>query len=212
MQQSDILRQRIGHFQVQSASVSHCANRLRELGYRICTLENLEVGNQPETSLPMDIKDITLQELLDDIVRHNSGYRWEKAKTDLINIFPTLSVLDSKVLSLNIRSKGIWRILKEDLEIEGKGISLFVEFGDADGPPIDLSLSPVDLREALNAIVSQLGQSIWHISGNPGAYYLTISDMPPTVGLRHQKKEQAKKKKEATSPCVTSRGAYANSS
>ncbi len=155
-----------------------CADRLREIGYKICTLENLGNSNTITVSQPLELKNTTLEHLLNEIVAQNPGYHWEKVKDDLVNIFPIQSVLDTKVPNFNIRNKGAWLILNQDLEIEKMGISLFNEFGEEKGPLISLNLESTDLRGALNTIVSQLDKAIWHISGNPGAYFLTISSIP----------------------------------
>lgn len=174
----DILQNHIPHFQISSTSVSACADRLRELGYKICTLENLGSSNTIKVSQLLELKNTTLEQLLNTIVAQNPDYRWEKVKDDLLNIFPIQSVLDDKVPDLNIRDKGAWAILEEDLEVEKMGISLFNEFGEENGPLVSLDLESADLREALNTIVSQLDKALWHISGNPGAYFLTISSIP----------------------------------
>lgn len=177
MNKFDILQNHLHHFQSSSSSVSACADRLREIGYKICTLENLRNSNTIKVSQLLELKNTTLEQLLNEIVAHNHGYRWEKVMDDLLNIFPIQSVLDTKVPNLNIRDKGAWVILKQDLEIEKMGISLFNEFGEENGPAISLNLESADLREALNIIVSQLDKTIWHISGNPGVYFLTISSI-----------------------------------
>lgn len=177
MPRSAILQHCIERFQTESSSVSHCADKLRALGYRICTFEDLQKSNERQVRHPLDLKERTLKQILDEIVIENPGYRW-LVEDELINIYPVQSALNSPTPALNIKSKGVWRILIEDLEIENKGISLFVELTDGDGQLIDLALNAGSLRDALNGIVRQLGQAVWHISGNPGAYFLTISDIP----------------------------------
>lgn len=174
MSASDILNRRLSRFQTQSTSVSHFADKLRELGFKICTLENL-ADEQAKSGPLIDHKDATLRQLLDEVVEQHPGYRWEAAEKDLINIFPIESVLNSETSPLDIKKKGLYLILKEEMEIERRGISLFIELEEGDGPLIDVSVESANLRKALNAIVRQLTGLIWHISGNPGAYYLTLS-------------------------------------
>jgi hypothetical protein len=177
-QPNNIVQQPLTRFQARSTSISDYSDGLRELGYRVSSFEDLGITNNSEPSQPVVLKNATLQQILDEIVRQNPSYCWEQVNNNLINIFPENSILDSKVPYLDVKNKGLWRVLEEDLEIEKKGIYLFVEFGESDGELIDLSLESADLREALNAIINQLDRTIWHISGRQGAYYLTISNLP----------------------------------
>lgn len=172
MSKLDIWKDRIDGFRVDSASISSCADALRRLGYRICSFENVP------THFALDLMDTTLEEILNEIIRKNPGYRWAKVEnSDLINIFPNESILDSKMPTLNIQDKGLWEIIEEDFGLEQKGILLFQGLHEVGYPTIDLVLKDHNLRECLNEIVRRFSAAVWHISGNPGAYTLTITDI-----------------------------------
>jgi len=172
----DLLKRRIDRFEAKNDSISECANSLRALGVRICSFENLGINQSP----PLVLSDMTIAQILDRIIEINPGYRWDEPTIGLINIVPNKSVLDSPVLNAVVSSKGAWRLLEDDLHIGTLGIFLFEEFGDPDGPTVDISLQHVDLRSALNAIVAQLEPMVWHIVGQPKAYYLSFTIVSAT--------------------------------
>jgi|SRR5208282_1861657 len=174
MSGSGLLTRRIERFETRNDSVSESANRLRELGVRVCSFENL-TAREPR---PLILTGATVSQLLDRIIERNPGYRWEESSVGLTNVFPTESVLNSLVHTAAARSKGAWRWLEEDLRIAAWGISLFQEFGDPDGPPVNLALKDTELRAVLNAIVLQLDQLAWHIAGRPRAYHLSFTNVP----------------------------------
>lgn len=151
------------------------------MGFKVCALENLEVADK-SSPVPIDLREVTLEELLNEIISVNPGYLLAVEPGDLINLYPAGSVLDERVPALSVSGKGVRRILREDLEIERRGISLFMEFSAGEDPLIDLRLELCDLRAALNRIVGQLSNSVWHISGNPGAYSLTITEVETNSG------------------------------
>lgn len=174
MNGSDLLKQRIDNFEARNDSVSEYADRLRDRGIRVCSFENLEANRKK----PVIRSSMTLRQLLDEIVARNRGYRWDEPRAGLINLFPQESVLDSPVPTLAVRSKGAWRVLEDLLHISVLGILLFEEFGDTDGPSVDLDLEHADLRTTLNAIVGQLEPLVWHVAGQPGEYYLGFTNVP----------------------------------
>jgi len=174
MSRSDLLKRRIDHFDSPKDSISSCADRLRALSIRVCSFENLPV-NQGK---PMTLNGLTLEEILDAIVERNPGYRWDAPEAGLINLVPQDSVLNSPVPPVAVKSKSGWRVLEENLKINALGIFIFQEFGDPEGPPVDLDLENADLRTALNAIVGQPESLVWHITGRPGAYYLSFTSVP----------------------------------
>jgi hypothetical protein len=167
----EFLKRRIDRFEVKNATISECADSLRRLGIRICSFENLNMNQ----SSPLIFSDITIAQILERIIEINPGYRWDEPNIGLINIVPNKSVLDSPVPDTVVSSKGAWRLLEDDLHISALGILLFEEFGDTDGPTIDINLQNADLRFALNAIVAQLEPMVWHIFGQPKAYYLSFT-------------------------------------
>jgi len=171
---ANILSQLISRFQTPSARVLRCADLLRGLGFKACAMENLGASERAQPA-SIDLEGVALEEVLDRIKALNPGYLWAVAQGDLINIYPVRSVLDERVAGLQVSGKGVWRVLREDLEIEQRGLSIFMESAAGDGPTVDLRLESADLRAALNQIVGQLGDSVWHISGNPGAYTLSFT-------------------------------------
>ena len=151
--------------------MSDCADKLRKLGIRVCSFENLS-GDQNK---PITFSDASLREILDAIIEKNPGYHWDEPSVGLLNIFPKRSVLDSLMPTVALRSKGSWRVLEDNLQISKLGIIFFGEFGDPDGPIIDLDLEHADLRAVLNTIVAQIDPLVWHITGLPDVYYLNFT-------------------------------------
>jgi hypothetical protein len=183
MSGSDLLKRRIDHFEARNDSVSECADRLRDMGIRVCSFENLPANRRKSVIL----KSMTLRQLLDEIVARNRGYRWDEPRAGLINLFPQESVLGSPVPTLALSSKGAWRVLEDNLRISVLGILLRQEFGDPDGPSVDLDLEHADLRTTLNAIVGQLEPLVWHVAGQPGEYYLSFTSVPMGLSSTERK-------------------------
>jgi len=183
MPPADILERRIAKFDVPSGSVSVVADGLRKIGYRVCSFEDLDMAGGESNVMPFTLNDMRLRDLLDEIVRLNPAYTWEKVDDDIINIFPKNSVLDTKVPAIRIKGKALVRALVEDLGLEDKGIYLFNELSQAGGPVIDMRLKESSLREILNKIIQECGRVAWHISGRPGAYFLTLTDVAKHEGL-----------------------------
>ncbi len=178
----DILGQRIEDFQVLSPSVSNFADGLRRRGYRVCAFDDLDIEGYGSEEEQLKYDNLTLKELLDRFVEQNSNYVWEKVGEDIINIFPKESILDLRLPKLDIRKKDLYKILLEDLKIEEKGIYIFSELMQTDKLLVDLHIEDSSLRYALNEIVAQLGETVWHISGRSGAYYLTLTNISENEG------------------------------
>ncbi len=178
MDEPEILQRRVGRFESRSGSVSDCASRLRELGVRVCSFENLAQS----LHRPVVVPDSTVAGLLDEIVAQNPGYRWDQPTAGLVNLYPQASVLDSPVPTVSVRSKGAWRALEDDVDIGVLGISIFQELGDPDGPAVDLDLEGADLRTSLNAVVGEMEPLVWQVSGMPGAYHLSFTSVPGLPG------------------------------
>ena len=166
--------QKLQGFRLRSTGVLDCAGQLRELGYRVCAMEDTGRRRQLRAAEVAELGNVTLAEVLDAIVAANPGYVWEQA-ADLLNIFPQPSILDEKTPAVHVRQKGLWQILREDIRIESKGITILTEM-DHEGPLLDVDLEPADVRHALNAVVAQLPKTFWQISGTEGAFFLTLSD------------------------------------
>jgi hypothetical protein len=157
-------------------SIGALCDGLRRQGFRVCALEDLE--RRRSLALPRASPvgpTLTLGQVLERLT--DLGYRWEVAYDELLNIFPDKSVLDSPVSPVRVERKGLWRVLEDDLHIRERGIQLFVEFRQDDGPQVTLAAGPATLREALNALVVQLPGAFWTVSGTAGAYFLSISSV-----------------------------------
>jgi hypothetical protein len=172
---SAFLEQRIERFTAAEPTVLHCSERLRAMGIRVCSFTQLPAT---ATKSLLTLTNTTLRRLMDEVVAVNPGYRWEEPKPGLINLWPEHSVLDTSAPRLVVRSKGAWRVLEEDVNIESLGITIFQEFGDPNGPPIDLELEEGNLRTALNQIVEQLAPLVWHITSREGEAYLSFTNVP----------------------------------
>ena len=153
------------------ASPAAVCARLREWGIRACCLADPARINPSAGSPEIG----TVRELLDAVVAENHSYRWDLTADDLINVFPSHSVLDDQVDQLDCESEGLWRILEDRLRLRDHGIELFQELEDGDGPTISVSLPSGSLRDALNAVVAPIDAAVWHISGSPGGWFLTVS-------------------------------------
>ncbi len=179
-----ILERQLDHFHIPSASVSACADSLRQKGFKVCSFEELTEETARQAPPVLERHATTLKDILDAVVFLHPNYQWT-VDEDLVNIYPLHSVLDTRVGSLRVSAKEVGDILEEDLQIEKLGITYFSELAGI-GPSINLDLQDVDIRQALNAIVKELGQAIWHISGRPQAYFLSFSgvegDSPRGMG------------------------------
>lgn len=175
---TDLLAVRIDRFEVAGVSVSGCVEALRALGTRVCSFESLPADHD----ISLSFRGVTLRHVLDSIVGKSSGYRWDEPSPGLINLVPSESVLDSHVPDAAVQSKGAWRVLDEDLQIGRLGITRFEQFGGQDGPAVSVAWEHADLRAALNAIILRMTSSVWHISGQSGAYYLDFTVVPAPGG------------------------------
>jgi hypothetical protein len=115
-----------------------------------------------------------VRELLDGVVAANPGYQWDLTPDGLVNVFPVPSVLDEPVSPVNLAGMGLWRVLEDYLALRQYKIELFMELREGDGPVVSVDLSAASLRAALNTLVAQIDNSVWHISGTPDAYFLTV--------------------------------------
>jgi hypothetical protein len=175
MKARSVLDQVLSHFEPRSTSISDVADALRAAGFRVLSVENL--GEAPVSKKTLALESVTLERVLNEIVAANPGYRWRQGADDLIEIGPHRSVLDERIGPVRRRGEGAWRVLRSALQ--QRGISLFQELERGDGPPVDLALEDADVRDLLNAVALQLGRVVYHVSGRPGAYFLTISDVGP---------------------------------
>jgi hypothetical protein len=171
---AELLATPIARFTVRQGAITECAERLRQLGLRVCSFEELPA----EPGSPIDLRDQTLAGVLEAIVARHPSYRWQAVDDELINLFPRRSLLDAPLPEVSLRAVGSRRALEENLRIQSLGLSLFAEFGDPEGFTVDLELRGADLRAALNAMVRQHPPLVWQISGQPGAYFLSFSQVP----------------------------------
>lgn len=151
-------------------SPGSAANALRAAGIRACCLELGDRATATDTGPPS-----TVAEALEAVVRADPRYRWEITESGLLDLFPTPSVLDDDVPALPVAGKGLWTVLEDDVGLAGHGIELFLELRDGDGPPVPDDLPAGTLRAALDALVAPVDQTVWHITGNPGAFFLTVT-------------------------------------
>lgn len=157
---------------LRELSPTAVAGALRTAGLRACVLENAE-SEKPTAAASVD----TVRDALEAVAEANPGYRWDVAPEGLVNIFPVPSVLDDDVPELHVAGKGLWSVLEEDVGLASHGIELFMEFRDADGPPVPDDVPGGSLRSVLNRLVAPVAGTVWHISGRPGAYFLSITSI-----------------------------------
>jgi hypothetical protein len=143
---------------------------LRGAGIRACCLDDATRAQAPAPAVYRTVRD-----LLDAVTQENPGYRWEVVPSGLVNVYPVPSVLDDPVGPVKAAGTGLWRVLDEILGITRHNLELFVEFRDGDGPLVNVDLPAASLRTALNALVASVPDTVWHISGTPDAYFLTVS-------------------------------------
>ena len=155
---------------VLASPVAVCA-RLREWGIRACCLEDPARVNPSAGSPEVG----TVRELLDAVVAENPSYGWDLTADGLVNVFPSPSVLDDEVGPLECDSEGLWRVLDDRLGLRDHDVELFQELEDGDGPTISVSLPRGSLRDALNALIAPIDAAVWHISGSPGGWFLTVT-------------------------------------
>jgi hypothetical protein len=172
----------VGPMRVEDgASLSAIADALSRQGLRVCLMDVLDPGERVRPNRPIEFRRATVRALLDRVLKAHPGYGWEEADHQLINVIPLDSSIEATIGDISVRKKPLAMILAEDLALATNGISVFEEFADAAGSPLDLDLKACTVRDALNAIVGQLPQAYWRIAGVPGALFLTIATTP--VGL-----------------------------
>jgi hypothetical protein len=164
-----VLDQRLGGGPTEPSPAAAC-QLLRGAGIRACCFED---STLVRASAPARYG--TVRELLTAVVAANPGYRWDVTPDGLVDVFPSPSVLDETVSPIKVADTGLWRVLEEDLSLRRYGIELFMELRDGDGPPVSVDLPGGSLRAALDTLVAPITDSVWHVSGLPGAYFLTVS-------------------------------------
>jgi hypothetical protein len=169
--QDDLLLRRVDLHVPPSPSA--VCEALRAKKVRACCFEDADLGPRARPVEAMNLA--TVREAVDGIVTAYPEYRWEVALDDLLNVYPRGSAIEKKAPALHVAGKGLWVVLEEDLQLRDRGITLFTEFRDGDGPLISADLEDGTVRAALNACVAPLGGAVWHISGIRGHYFLSIS-------------------------------------
>ncbi|ONI77924.1 hypothetical protein ALI144C_31485 [Actinosynnema sp. ALI-1.44] len=149
---------------------SEASQLLRSLGIRLCCLDDTSrvLEPAPETYR-------TAEGILEAVATTNPGYQWDIVANGLVNVFPVPSVLDEPVPPLTVAGTGLWRVLEEHVAIPRYKIQLFMEFRDDDGPPVPADLPAGSVRAALNTLIAPVAQTVWHVSGTPDAWFLTVS-------------------------------------
>ena len=174
--------QLVGAIRIEDgASLSAIADGLSRQGVRVCLMVVLDPGERVRTNRPVEFHRGTVRDLLDGVLKGHPGYHWEEVDHQVINVIPLDSVIEATIGDISVRKKPLKMVLAEDLALAKHGISVFEELANSAGPPFDLDLKACTVRHALNAIVGQLPQAYWRISGVPGALFLTIATTP--VGL-----------------------------
>ena len=84
-------------------------------------------------------------------------------------------ILLKEIKPFSVYSKGAWLVLEEDIKIHKYGITHLLEFGDSNGPVIDLEFPGGSLAQAFDAIVDEVPPMLWDISGQQGDYFLSFS-------------------------------------
>lgn len=168
--QDDLLSRRVDLHTPPSPSA--VCEALRAKHVRACCFEDADAG---PASRPVAANLATVRDALDAVVTVYPEYRWEVAVDDLLNVYPRGSVIAERAPALHVAGKGLWVVLEEDLELKDRGITLFTELRNGDGPHLFVDLEEGTVRDALNACVASVQGAIWHISGVRGNYFLSIS-------------------------------------
>jgi hypothetical protein len=159
---------------VSSPGPSAVCEALRAKGVRACCLDDTGADPRPLASTSSFV---TVRDALAGITAERPRYRWEIAYPDLVNVYPVDSVIENDAPPLHIAGKGLWVVLEEDLPLRNWDITLFVEFKAGDGPPVFVDLEGASIRAALSACIGQVRGAVWHISGTPDNYVLSVSDV-----------------------------------
>ena len=171
--------QLVGPMRVEDgASLPAVVDALLRHGIRVCLMEVLDPGKSLPPTRPLEFGEGPVRDLLDGVMKAHPGYHWEEANDQLINVVPRHSSIEAAIGDISVRNKPLKMVLAEDIAIARHGMSVFEELADSAGPAIDLDLKSGTVRQALNAIVGQLPQAHWRISGLPGALFLTIGTAP----------------------------------
>lgn len=144
---------------------------MREGGIRACCLDDeayVSADAAPQVYA-------TVRALLDAIVEANPDYRWHVTSGGLVDLYPRQSLLNEIAMPLHLTDVGLWKALEERLQLRRHNIDLFLEFREGDGPEVSVDLPASPLGVVLDALVEQVPEAVWHISGQAELRFLTVT-------------------------------------
>lgn len=169
--------------QINQATLLYALSTLG-VDYRIPIGIELAVGHRAQYHLNIDLKNETLENVLNEIVGQDKGYRWE-LRDGVINIIPITSRDEfvEKLLNTRIRRfdqpKKLGKFPLRDAIVElpevvgllkANGImaSHYGYFYESSGlhtdDKVDLSISGTDVRGVLNKVIRETEHNMWMIS------------------------------------------------
>jgi len=151
--------------------------------YRIPIGFELALGHKAQYHLNIDLENATLEDVLNEIVGQETGYRWE-LRDGVINIIPITSRDEfvEKLLNTPIRRfhqpKKLGKFQIRDAIVELPEVVALLKasgitashYGYSYGPSphanerIDLSSSGTDVRGVLNKVIRETEHNMWMVS------------------------------------------------
>jgi hypothetical protein len=153
----------------------------------LCVDHRIPIGlelarsHKPQYHLNIDLENATLEDVLNEIVGQETGYRWE-LRDGVINIIPITSRDDfvEKLLNTPIsqfdQPKNLGKFQIRDAIVElPEVVSLLRANGitpshygyfyvDYKNNNVDLSISGTDVREVLNKVIRETEHNMWMVS------------------------------------------------
>ncbi len=182
---NNILNKKINEFKVENITMGDCIKKIAEEYKIILGFEEIEYtlsNNKGKKNISINLKNITVKNLLNELVKVNNEYFWEESN-GIIVIMPKSnnikdkyekSVLNDKIKSLSINNENIYHAIWKIEEILnesskwtfGVGIISGIFPWEADNiKKLSLNFKNVTVRDALNSLVREDGNFYWYLEG-----------------------------------------------
>lgn len=176
----NLLEQRVS-IHIENSTFRHALSELNGV-YGVPIGFELGLGQKAQYHLNIDLKNVTLEDALNEIVGQESAYRWE-LRDGVINIIPIRSrdTFVEKLLNTPIRRfdqpKKLGKFQIRDAIVELPEVRAFLkahgvtasDYGyfynySSQIEKVDLTVSGTDLRGVLNKVIKETEHNMWMIS------------------------------------------------
>ena len=165
---NDVLSKEVTLFQLSDGTMEEAVKSLRRQGIRVC----LEIAKKGETKKTIQIRNQSVERILDDLVGEFDDYSWSLQEHGcLVKIHPKgKSVLKWNVRSLRIENRSFFDVLvREDLlGFKEHGIMVFYRgFSQPLEVLVDIEIDEQSVSTCFDNLVSQVPELCWTLSTNP---------------------------------------------